>query len=82
MSKKKKEKIIYYDDGSTISDMSSVNRKGEKREPPPPREKSTFWEKWNTYWSAVRSMLLPLGIALSVIGILYILLMLISGNLF
>lgn len=79
---KKKEKVVYYDDGSTISDMSRVNRKGEKKDPPPPRYKSTFAEKWKTYWSAVRSMLLPLCVALGIILILYLLMMLITGNLF
>lgn len=78
--KKKKEKIIYYDDGSTISDMSSVNRKGEKKEPPKPRYKSTFSDKWTTYWAAVKTMLFPLCIALCVIGILYLIMMLLAGG--
>ena len=80
--KKKKEKIIYYDDNSTISDMSSVNKKGTPQPPPPPRRISTFSEKWRTYWAAVKSMLIPLCIALTVLGVLYLLLMLASGNLF
>ena len=82
MSKKKKEKIIYYDDNSTIADMSSVNRTGRPKPPPPPRKRSTFSEKWNTYWSAVKSMVIPLCVALSILCIFYLLLMLISGNLF
>ena len=80
--KKKKEKIIYYDDNSTISDMSSVNKKGTPKPPPPPRRISSFSEKWRTYWAAVKSMLVPLGVALAVLGTLYLFLMLISGNLF
>ena len=80
--KKKKEKIIYYDDNSTISDMSSVNKKGTPKPPPPPRRISSFSEKWRTYWSAVKSMLVPLGVALAVLGTLYLFLMLISGSLF
>ncbi len=82
MSKKKKEKIIYYDDGSTISDMSQVNRKGEKRNPPPPRYRSSFSEKWATYWSTVKTMVIPLCIALIIIGALYFLILLVTGNLF
>ncbi|MBQ8292149.1 MAG: hypothetical protein IJX88_06580 [Clostridia bacterium] len=82
MSKKKKEKIIYYDDGSTISDMSRVNRKGEKRPPAEPRRQSSSSEKWRTYWSAVKMMIIPLCVALTVLGILYLLMMLFSGNLF
>ena len=77
MAKKKKEKIIYYDDNSTLADMSSVNRKGEKREAKPPRVRSTFSEKWNTYWAAVKMMVLPMCVALAVIGVLFLLLMLI-----
>ncbi|MFR1554263.1 MAG: hypothetical protein ACLSTV_06230, partial [Coriobacteriales bacterium] len=55
--KKKKEKVVYYDDNSTISDMSQVTRIGQKKPSAPPaepRRKSTFGEKWKTYWSAVR----------------------------
>ena len=83
MSKKKKKgKIIYYDDDSTIADMSSVNKKGTPKPPPTPRRISSFSDKWRTYWAAVKSMLIPLGVALAVLGTLYLLLMLVSGNLF
>ena len=78
--KKNKEKVIYYDDGSTISDMSSVNRQGVKKDPPPPKYKSTFSDKWKTYWSAVKSMLMPLCYALFILGILYIIMMLLVGG--
>ena len=78
MAKKKKEKIIYYDDNSTLVDMSSVNRKGEPRQPREAKPRSTFREKWNTYWAAVKMMILPLCIALAVIGVLYLLLLLIA----
>lgn len=80
--KKKKDKIIYYDDGSTISDMSSVNKTGQKQPPPQPKRKSTGSEKWQTYWHAVKMMLFPTCFALVIIGILYLLIMLLSGNLF
>ncbi len=79
--KKEKEKIIYYDDNSTISDMSRVNRKGEPQTPPP-RKQSTASEKWRTYWSAVRMMIAPMFVALGIIGILFLFVMLLSGNLF
>ena len=79
--KEKKEKVVYYDDNSTIADMSSVNARGEKREPPPPRRKATAREKWNTYWHAVKMMLIPLCIALVVLGALYLIVMAIGGNL-
>ena len=80
MSKKKKDKVIYYDDGMTICDMSRVNKKGEKQDPPPPRRQSTASEKWKTYWTAVQQMLLPMAIVLCILGALYFLIMIISGN--
>ena len=76
--KAKKEKVIYYDDNSTLVDMSSVNRKGQ---PMPPREqkpRSTFREKWDTSWAAARMMVIPMCIALLVIGMLFGLLYLIT----
>ena len=77
MGKKKKdtEKVVYYDDNSTIVDMSNVTGlKGKKRQPSPyPRRRSTFKEKWKTYWSAVRMMLFPMFIVLIVLGIAYLL---------
>lgn len=79
--KKQKEKIVYYDDDSPIADMSSVNRTGEKKAPPPPKIKSTAREKWRTYWTAVKSMFAPMLIVLGVIGLLYLLMMWLGGNL-
>ena len=79
MSKKKKEKIIYYDDNSTIADMSSVTKNG-KKEPQRPKVQSTFRDQWKTYWSAVKMMLLPMCIALSALAIIYLVIMLTSGN--
>ena len=82
--KKKKEKIIYYDDNSTISDMSEVGGlNGKKRTPPPQysKPKSTFREKWKTYWASVRMMFLPMLIVLGIIGVLYLFLMFSTGNL-
>ena len=80
MAKKKKEKIIYYDDNSTIVDMSNVTKNGKPQPARPPTVKSTFREKWDTYWSAVKMMLLPMCIALSALAIIYLVIMLTSGN--
>lgn len=73
--KKNTEKVIYYDDNSTIADMSNVTGLKGKKAPqsPYPRRRSTFKEKWRTYWSAVRMMLFPLFIALLALGIVYLL---------
>lgn len=78
MAKKKKEKIIYYDDNSTLADMSRVNRKGEQQPPREPRVRSTFSEKWRTYWSAVKMMVLPMCVVLLIIGVLFCLMLLIG----
>lgn len=82
MAKKKKEKIIYYDNGATLADMSAVNKKGE-RQPTnhvPPKKRSTFKEKWNTYWAAVKMMIMPMCVVLAIIGILYLLMMWMVGG--
>ncbi len=78
MSKKnkkvKKEKVVYYDDGSTIADMSAVNKYGKKEDKAsPPKRKSTFKEKWETYWEAVRLMIIPMFIVLGFLLVFYLL---------
>ena len=75
MAKQKKEKIVYYDDERvTIADMSAVNKKGE-RQPAPrvqPKKYSTAKEKWNTYWSAVKMMFMPMLVVLAIISVLFL----------
>lgn len=70
--KKKKEKIKYIDDGRTIADMSAFSKGGKNKDgfvrPP-----STFKDKWKTYWSAVKSMLVPMFITLGIITVLFFL---------
>lgn len=75
--KKQKEKVIYYDDNSTVADMSYANRKGEKRTPVP-RKQSTFKEKWHTYWSAVKMMIIPMCFVLVVLATIFLLLLLLN----
>lgn len=75
--KKQKEKVVYYDDNSTVADMSNVTRMGQKKPSPPPlRRRSTFKEKWRTYWSAVKMMFLPMCVVLLALGILFLIIML------
>ncbi|MBQ8658115.1 MAG: hypothetical protein IJ506_03190 [Clostridia bacterium] len=85
--KKKKEKIVYYDDNSTISDMSGVSRSRGNSAPKSTKQDQSLKQvqgtsKWRTFWSAFKMMLLPTVFALAVIGVLYLLLMLATGNLF
>ncbi len=80
--KKKKEKVIYYDDNSTIADMSNVTRIGQNKPTPPPapRQKTPWWEKWHTFWTTFKLMLIPTGIALTILAVLYLLMMWLGGN--
>ena len=76
--KKKKPKTVYYDDGRSLADMSSVSQKGRQ-----PSGISSGWrEKWRTYWSSVKMMILPMLVVLGLIsiafGLLYVLLALAS----
>ena len=89
MAKKKKEKIVYYDDNSTLIDMSNVTRMGKKpsasvNQKIPKSDLNTVGgtSKWRTYWSATKMMVIPMFIALGILSVLFLFLMLISGNLF
>ena len=81
MSKKKhKHKVKYYDDESTIVDMSDVGAFGKKeRKPNEKKLNSNFRSKWDTYWAAVRMMILPMFFVLGVLAVLYVILRLIAG---
>lgn len=79
MGKKiKKEKITYIDDGRTLADMSAIpgGRLGS-RNPYGPR--SSAKDKWNTYWSAVRMMFLPMLATIGAICVIFGILALIFG---
>lgn len=79
--KKKKEKIVWYDDNSTIADMSAVGKNGRgKRANEPEKPRSTFKDKWNTYWRTVSMMIVPTMIVLGVLVVLYLVIMLVTGG--
>ena len=65
---KKKEKITYVDDGRTLADMSgfSGSRLGHRNP-----SASTFKDKWNTYWAAVKMMFLPMLATMGAICVLF-----------
>ncbi|MBQ8474288.1 MAG: hypothetical protein IJ499_01340 [Clostridia bacterium] len=67
--KKKKEKIVYIDDGRTIADMSGLP---QRRSLLSNGSHATFRERWNTYWAAVRMMLVPMFVVIGALAILYI----------
>ena len=68
--KKKKEKVKYVDDGRTIADMSGVAPRRSRSSGARPR--STFKERWQTYWMAVRMMILPMFVVLGFLLITYL----------
>ena len=70
---KKKEKIQYVDDGRTIADMSGITgpRLG-KRNPYQPRPSAK--EIWNTYWNAVKMMIVPMITVACALGVIYMIL--------
>ncbi len=70
--KKKKEKVKYIDDGRTIADMSALRGGHKTDDKGYIRPPSTAKDKWNTYWSAVRSMLIPMLITLGVITVIFL----------
>ena len=81
-NKKKKKKVTYIDDGRTIADMSGVGRQGKRQDPSKldrlDRPNSSLKAQWNTSWSTVKMMVLPMLIVIGIIclafGLMYILL--------
>ena len=68
--KEKKEKVRYYDDGRTLADMSDVQRNFRFNKPP--QYRSTFKERWKTYWSAVRMVFPTMVTFIVILCILYL----------
>ncbi len=66
----KKEKTTYVDDGRPIADMSQVQGGLGKYFSTTPSH-SSFRDKWNTYWAAVRMMLLPTLIASACLALMF-----------
>ena len=70
-----KEKVTYYDDGSTVVDMSAVTAPGEKRKDKNSAPRSTARDKWNTYWSTAKKMVLPMLIVLGVMTVVFLIIL-------
>lgn len=69
---KKKEKITYIDDGRTIADMSGTSRVNPllgspSRSSERGKRRASAREVWRTYWSAVKTMLLPMIVTMMII---------------
>ena len=74
---KKKDKPIYVDDGRTIADMSSVEQGASRYFRNDLPSVGSFRDKWSTFWTAFKMMLLPtlvmcLGLA-AMYGLMYFL---------
>ncbi len=71
--KEKKPKVTYIDDGRTVADMSGLGHSRfsseKKREK---REKVNGETPWQTYWRAVRMMIVPMCYVLGILAILYL----------
>lgn len=84
--KKKKEKVVYIDDGSTVADMAGVRGNTPLRRPVQPsygkqkRQPTTrAGSVWQTYVSAVRSMIGPMLIFLGGMTVVFFLIWVILG---
>ncbi len=66
------EKPEYYDDGRTIADMSNVGHSPWYRKSNPYKPPVRFKDAWNTYWNAVKMMLVPLLVVSGAIGVIYV----------
>lgn len=73
----KKEKIVYIDDNSTVVDMNVDGHRWYNKNKQPKKE-STFKEKWKTYISTVKLMLVPLAITLGIMLVMYVLVLLLA----
>ncbi len=67
--KKKKEKYIYYDDGSTLADMSAFTK--DKANDSADTPKYGFKAKMQTFFGAMRLMLIPLVAVVCALGLIY-----------
>ena len=73
MAKKpKNEKVIWVDDGRTLADMSGVT--GPKLSKGLGGSTSTAKEKWDTYWSAVKMMFIPMLTVIVALCVIYMIL--------
>ena len=75
--KKNKKKVTYIDDGRTIADMSGVGKKRPEKLDSLDRPSSSFKAQWNTYWSTVKMMFIPMLVVMGIIcvafGLMYLL---------
>lgn len=72
--KEKKVKVVYYDDGSTVVDMSGTRKSS-------PKLKSTGREKFETFITVLKKMIIPCLATLFAFTLIYIILSAIAGNL-
>lgn len=68
---KKKEKITYIDDGRPLADMSGVGRGFGLGSNSPIRPHRDVKAIWNTYWSAVKMMFVPMLVVVGILAVVY-----------
>ncbi len=70
-----KKKITWVDDGRTLADMSDVPGSGFR--PSDTKSSASFKEKWQTYWSATKMMLLPTLAIAGLLAVIYLIMALV-----
>ena len=78
-NKPKKEKVIYYDDNRTIANMDNVKKSNSFLKGNNNIRNSSGNEKMKTFFQAFKMMLIPTGVVLLILLILYIIFMLIGS---
>ena len=68
--KEKKQKTVWIDDGRTVADMSGVG--GTRLSRSYGRSRSTAKEKWDTYWAAVKMMIVPMLMTITGLVVIYL----------
>lgn len=79
LEKEKKQKTVWVDDGRSFADMSGVPR-GLFRPSSAPKSPSSAREKWETFRTVFRMMLLPTLVAAGALALGYLLLWLAFGT--
>ncbi|MBQ8279239.1 MAG: hypothetical protein IJZ23_05305 [Roseburia sp.] len=74
--KKKKEKITYIDDGRSLADMSGVSGGMHFSKQ---NTVSSFKAQWDTFWGAVKMMLLPTLVMVGFLLVVFLIMTVIFG---
>lgn len=71
----KKEKVTYVDDGRTLADMSGVSGGFPKYKCSAYTPRVSLKEQWQTYWNALKMMLMPMLTVILGIVVIYLIIL-------